>query len=129
MKDSRFKFEKFIRHCLVELSDSDGGVPGEEKVIETVNWLRARFPMNDDEYQQILRMLFERLQVHMDNGIAVVDPNTYKPWLDTRRADIDFFYWNRYREYLLTHKDWNEQVVSTIGRVADETLDLLGNPA
>lgn len=129
MKDSRFDFEKFIRHCLVELADPDGGVFSEEKVIETVDWLRTRFPMNEDEYQLILRMLFERLQVHMDNGIAVVDPTTYKPWLDARRANIDFFYWNRYREFLLVHKDWNEQVVSTIGRVADEILNLLGNPA
>jgi hypothetical protein len=122
-------FDKFIRLCLVELSDGNDGIPSEERVIETVDWLRSRFPMNNDEYQRILRMLFERLQVHMDNGIAVVDPTTYKPWLDTRRAHINFFYWNRYREYLLLHKDWNEQVVSTIGRVADETLDLLGNPA
>lgn len=129
MKDSQFEFEKFIRHCLVELSDGNDSIPSEERVVEAVDWLRSRFPMSDNEYQQILRMLFERLQVHMDNGIAVVNPTTYKPWLDTRRADIEFFYWNRYREYLLVQKDWNEQVVSTIGRVADEILDLLGNPA
>lgn len=129
MRDSQLEFEKFIRHCLVELSCGDGALPSEERVIEIVDWLRTRFPMNDDEYQHIMRMLFERLRVHMDIGIAVVDPNTYKPWLDTRRAEIDFFYWNRYREYLLINKDWNEQVVSMIGRVADEILDSLGNPA
>ncbi|MEN6326001.1 MAG: Z1 domain-containing protein [Syntrophomonas sp.] len=129
MKESQFEFEKFIRHCLVELSGGNDTIPDEKQVIETVDWLRTRFPMSDDEYTRVLRMLFERLQVHMDNGIAVVDPATYKPWLDTRRADIDFFYWNRYREYLLINKDWNEQVVSTIGRDADGILDLLGNPA
>lgn len=130
MTNSRqFEFEKFLRHCLVELSDGTDIIPSEEQVIEAVDWLRGRFPMSDNEYQQILRMLFERLRVHMDNGIAVVDQTTYKPWLDTRRVDIEFFYWNRYREYLLLYKEWNEQVVSTIGRVADEILDLLGNPA
>lgn len=129
MKDKQFEFEKFIRHCLVELSYGNDTIPDEARIIETVDWLRNRFPMSDEEYQQILRMLFERMQVRMDNGIAVVDPATYKPWLNTRRAEINFFYWNRYREYLILNKDWNEQVVSTIGRVADEILDLLGNPA
>jgi len=129
MSSSQLEVDRFIRHCIVELSGIDGMIPSEEKVIETVDWLRIRFPLSDEEYQHILRILFERLQVHMDNGIAVVNLSTYKPWLDTRRVDINFFYWNRYREYLLYQKDWNEQVVSTIGRTADEILDLLGNPA
>jgi len=129
MSNSQLAFDRFIRHCIVELSDSDGLIPSEEKVKETVDWLRTRFPLTDEEYQRVLRVLFERLQVRMDNGIAVVDPDTYRPWLDTRRATIDFFYWNRYREYLLDYKDWNEQVVSTIGRTADEILDMIGNPA
>lgn len=118
-------FEKLLRHCLVEFADQ---TPSEDQVRETVDWLRERYRMTDDEYQMFLRTLFEQLQMHMDTGVAVVGKGT-KPWLDARRADIDFFYWNRYRTYLTANKGWNGHVVSAIGRVADEVLDLLGNPA
>lgn len=129
MSESQINIEKFIRHCLVELSD---GVPddiqSEEKVREIANWLRQRYPMTDDKFEQVIRILLERLQVQMDNGIAVTD-NNIKPWLDSRRATITPFYWERYRTYLIANKGWNERVVSTLGRVSDEILDFLGNPA
>jgi len=125
MERDTLDLEKLMRHCLVEFGDQ---ILTEDQIRETVNWLRDRYIMTDDEYEIFLRMLYERLQMFMDTGTAVIG-NDIKPWLDKRRAEIDFFYWNRYRSYLTTIKGWNEQVASTVGRVADEILDLLGNPA
>src|SRR5659263_77731 len=124
---NEMELDKFISHCMIDLSD--GSIPTEDRVKETADFLRIRYMINDNEYTQVVRILYERLQVRMDNGIAVIDKNTYKPWLDSRRAGIDPFYWNRYRTYLLDIKGWNNHVVSTIGRDADNILDLLGNPA
>ena len=57
----------------------------------------------------------------------IVDPDTYKPWLAHRKAEIDEYYWNRYKDFLLGEKRWVDNVVNALDRVGDEILDLLGN--
>ena len=49
------------------------------------------------------------------------------PWVGSRRASIDPFYWNRYRELLL-RSGWPPLVAGTLDRSMDELLDLLGDP-
>lgn len=53
----------------------------------------------------------------------------YRPWLESRRPEIDFFYWDRLKEYFLGEDLLPPQVVSTLGDVTDEVLDYSGNPA
>ena len=65
----------------------------------------------------------------MDDGTSIIDDQTYEPWLDSRKASIDFFYWTRYKEYLLRKKGISENIVDKLDIISDELLDLLGNPA
>ena len=113
--------------CMVLLGNNDD-IPAEALIREKLDEACKICPVSVSEYEQVLKNLFERLRVSMDTGIVVLDKDTYKPWLITRMADIDFFYWNRYREYLELTKGWNSRVISSLGRVTDEILDLLGNP-
>ena len=86
-------------------------------------------PVTDEEFMNILQRLMETLVVQMDVGVYINDRNTpHKSWLPGRRANIDFFYWNRYKRYLEQEKHWNPRVTASLDRVSDEIMDLMGDP-
>ncbi len=73
----------------------------------------------------MLRHLHAKLSIEMDTGVALVAE--YAPWLSALKPSIDPFYWDRFYKFL-QKKDWPPRVVSTLDRVTDDILDLLGNP-
>jgi hypothetical protein len=84
--------------------------------------------MSDLEKAAVEKSIQAKMKVRMDLGTQIVDPVTYHPWLSKRKASIIRYYWNRYRDYLLREKGWNEQVVERLGDISDEMLDLIGDP-
>ncbi|MCL1827397.1 MAG: Z1 domain-containing protein, partial [Candidatus Cloacimonetes bacterium] len=82
-----------------------------------------------EDQKNILDIISSRMSVNMDVGVHITDKDTYKPWFLNRKASIDFFYWDRYKEYLLQDKGRPENVVNTLDKVSSEILDFLGNPA
>ena len=117
-----------LAHLLV-LQHFPTDVPTENGIKECLTQARTLIPASDEEYDQVLKLLYAHLRVTMEIGVAVVDESTYKPWLNERKKDIKFYYWERYRKYLEITKNWNGVVIETLGRVSDEILDLIGNPA
>lgn len=73
------------------------------------------------------KLIHARFAIRMDRGETLTADDEHDPWLDIRRADIDPFYWRRYREYLIGN-GWPPLVAATLDRATDELLDLLGNP-
>lgn len=107
--------------------------PTEEEFIALAGSMRvsmsAAFPVSDDEFGDILFRLRSTLVIQMDVGVFINDRNTpHKSWLPSRRADLDFFFWNRYKKYLEEAKHWNPRVTATLDKVSDEIVDLLGDP-
>lgn len=80
---------------------------------------------SESEQNGILKELLARLSVSMDTGEGL-QAEDIKPWLDSRRATIDPFYWTRFHNYL--QKDWPPDVLRKFNRVTDSILDLCGNP-
>lgn len=104
-------------------SDLDAAIEQTERFHEM-----AGSPISADEKADIKRILQARLVVNMDIGVKIVDEETYRPWLAHRKAEIDEYYWNRYRKYLLDEKRWADNVVNTLDKDGDEILDLMGDP-
>jgi len=105
--------------------------PSEEEFLAEATDLRNRLalPVTDEEFTQILKNLRAALLVAMDVGVYISDPDSdHQSWLPARRADIDFFYWNRFKQYLETEKGWNTRVTANLDTVSTEILDLLGDP-
>ena len=95
------------------------------KFFEVTNCIKV----TEREYNQTLRLLYTRLNIKgMGKGEPVIDLKTFRPWLASR-GDINHFYWNRYRTYLIEHKGWNSNIVNSLGEVNSDILDLIGNPA
>lgn len=108
--------------------------PTEEEFIETATLLRNTtapiMPVSDDEFEEIMARLKESLVIQMDVGVYINDRNNgHQSWLPSKRADFDFFFWNRYKKYLEEIKHWNPRVTTNLGKVSDEILDLCGDPS
>lgn len=87
-------------------------------------------PVSDEEYEGIINRLKESLVIQMDVGTYITDRNNgHQSWLPSKRADFDFFFWERYRKYLEEVKHWNPRVTANLGKVSDEILDLCGDPS
>lgn len=108
--------------------------PTEEEFLEKATLLRnanaAIMPVSDEEFKEIITRLKESLVIQMDVGVFINDRNNgHQSWLPSKRADFDFFFWNRYKKYLEEIKHWNPRVTTNLGRVSDEILDLCGDPS
>ena len=82
-------------------------IPTEAGIKECLAQARILAPASDEECAKVLKLLYAHLQVTMEIGVAVVDEATYKPWLQERKPDIYFFYWERYHRYLERFKNCN----------------------
>ncbi len=106
--------------------------PTEEEFLTFATTMRsnmAGFPVTDDEFNDILYRLRSTIVIQMDVGVFINDRNTpHKSWLPSRRADLELFFWNRYKKYLEEIKHWNPRVTATLDKVSDEIVDLLGDP-
>lgn len=107
--------------------------PTEEEFLAEANIMRKNMsishPVTDSEYEAILAYLRATVVIQMDIGVYINDRNqSHQSWLPARRAELDFFFWNRYKRYLEQDKHWNTRVTASLDKVSDEIVDLLGDP-
>ena len=107
--------------------------PTEDEFAEKAAQLRSAIamlmPVTDQEFEDILTRLRQNLVIQMDVGIYINDrSNGHQSWLPAKRAQFDFFFWNRYKRYLEEVKHWNPRVTTNLGKISDEILDLCGDP-
>ena len=63
---------------------------------------------------------------HPEGGILQAKNDNHTPWLDDRRAEIDWSHWNAYKQ-LMTGR-LAERSLHTLNQVTDEVLNLIGDP-
>ena len=112
-------------------SFQDDSVPTESQLRERMAQLAPFLQTigqgtTEAEQDDVLRELLARLRISMDVG-AGLKADDVKPWIDSRRATIDPFYWTRFSNHL--QKEWSPQVLRNFDKVTDSILDLCGNPA
>lgn len=103
-------------------------LPSPELIRELIDQVRTICPSVSDESAEALARVFEaRHGVTMDIGSILTGEDDYEPWLDHAQSDIDFYYWERYRKYLV-EKTYAGQVLTTLDDVTNNILGLLENP-
>jgi hypothetical protein len=100
--------------------------PTETEIDEVLARLADAFSAKPDQVLEARRLLHARFSIRMEMGQTIKVEHV--PWVASRRASIDPFYWNRYRELLL-RSGWPPLVAGTLDRSMDELLDLLGDPS
>lgn len=103
--------------------------PTEDDIKNAIEDISKLMSMSQQEMDYIEKQLQASYKVRMDLGNSVVNDVTYHPWISSRKAEIDFYYWNRYYKYLEIEQGWKTEVIDTLGQVSDDILDLCGNPA
>lgn len=104
-----------------------GRLPTEQEIEQVVHQFMDVFKASEQDAQKVITSLQSRLIVSMDTG-ASVQTREHIPWLNSKKADIDFFFWERYAKYLEIDKNWSRSVIASIDDVTDRILDLLGDP-
>ncbi|PXA05723.1 endonuclease [Coraliomargarita sinensis] len=80
------------------------------------------------ELEEVLRHIKSQFVYRMEIG-ALFESEDYKPWLEQRQGDIEWYYWERYRKHLLTTKSFPPKVVRSLDEITDKILDRLEDPA
>lgn len=98
----------------------------EDALLDLATSLRRAFPVDDTQFDALVRRLQHKLAITMQMGVFIAPD--FHPWLANRKASIDPFYSTRFSQYLRGIQKWSPNVVSTLDRVSDEILDLAGDP-
>ncbi|WP_152427007.1 hypothetical protein [Paramagnetospirillum caucaseum] len=101
--------------------------PTEALIDQVLGRMATAFGVSDTFSAETRKLLHAKYSIRMEMGKTLTSEEEHDPWLATRRADIDPFYWARYRQMLIRN-GWGPFVVSTLDRTTDELLDLLGDP-
>jgi hypothetical protein len=102
--------------------------PTPESIRELIAQVR-KLPMiavTDEEAERLARSFETRLDVSMSIGSQLV-MDGYEPWLPARRANIEPYFWQRYRR-LLTEQRFPNAVLQTLDQVTDRIVGLLEDP-
>lgn len=77
---------------------------------------------------ELLERISQRIEVLLEITMedAAVLQVVFEPWLESRRASVQFAYWNRYRRLLGNH--FPPKVLGTLDRDTDRIVGLLQNP-
>lgn len=101
--------------------------PTEAQIDKVLAGMAAGFGLSETFIGETRKLLHARYSIRMEMGKTLTSEEEHDPWLSARKAEIDPFYWNRYRQMLIRN-GWGPLVVSTLDRTTDELLDLMGNP-
>ena len=102
-------------------------LPTQEAIRGYVDQLRRSFPgVTDEEAQGLVQELETVHGVTMRDGASLQETG-FEPWLEDARSGWDPYYWERYRQ-LLVSRDFSARVLATMDSVTDRILGLLENP-
>jgi len=82
--------------------------------------------LDADGIEQVARTIEANQGIKAGLG-AVVDSEDFVPWLDDLKPEIEPFYWQRYKKFLL-QDGLPRDVVTATDAVTDKILGRLGNP-
>ncbi|MHA7836179.1 MAG: Z1 domain-containing protein [bacterium] len=116
------KLEALLAYFRVELAQI------EPRTRESVRNLveSSPMPLSEDQQSEIIRVLEASFDIEQSIGSTI--RGQHKPWLNERRAKIDFFYWERLKKYYIGQNALPLQVISILDQVTDEILDFCGDP-
>ena len=103
----------------------------EDMIITLVNYLSnspfSKVSLSEEEKREVAKYYFAHHRTSMEVGIVLKEKD-HNPWYMSAKAGKPATYWNRYCQYLLTDKEFSDNVLNALDANTDEIMDLLGNP-
>lgn len=119
-----------MARSLLDSRARDGNELTPETLEEVVSTVAKFFETRGTPIDQaaLTRQLEAEVNIFYGRGEVMTDPDdSHKLWLDARRADIEWGFWEDYRAW--TRESLPPSVVNGMDTLTDEILDLLGDPA
>ncbi len=76
--------------------------------------------------EQLFREISSIYNVQIDDFVII--ERKPEPWIKSKEASINWQFWNRYRDYLESEKNFSPSVTASIDRLTNRTLDGLFDP-
>ena len=118
-----------IKNVRQLLSDSSSFTREEiEDAVDEV--LKMKYFVNENR-EMLIRRIEELYTIRQDEFGTILKEDENNPWLNEKRADIDFEngFWGRYREYLEIEKNFAPDVINKLDRITDSILDNFFDPS
>lgn len=118
-----------IKNIRQLLSDSSSFTREEiEDAVDEV--LKMKYFVNENR-EMLIRRIEELYTIRQDEFGTILKEDENNPWLNEKRAEIDFEngFWGRYREYLEIEKNFAPDVINKLDRITDSILDDLFDPS
>ena len=132
MTDAEFeKYKKQIyRLVSIELEELGENLPTPEELLSAAQKSSAALSksVSDAEFQRAFDFIRANFTVQMEGSEAFIERGKHKPWVDSARSSLDWFFWKRYEKYLTLNKNWTPLMVSALGVTSDRILDFFGDP-
>lgn len=84
-------------------------------------------PLNADQLAEVVDSLTLEHAVTFTQGGTVVDPETFREWLQQRKVTTKTPRWDAYKQ-LLIERDWAEPMIRDLEKQSDEIVELMGDP-
>ena len=124
------KFKDMVNTQLPKAGDDE---PISEDVINTTveNAYKARtifgLEISEEEKEAVRKEILSNNKILLGLGAFLVQKKHTK-WFAQRKDTLPMKYWERFEEYMLRDRGMPGNVVSSMDKVSDEIVDLLGDP-
>ncbi|MEG0076423.1 MAG: Z1 domain-containing protein [Erysipelotrichaceae bacterium] len=92
------------------------------------NEIKGFESLTEESIEEIKKRVMSRVNIDLELTNNFICSYTYVPWFKQRKFDLDMYFWNRYKMYLIENKHFMPKVVDKLDTVLDELVDLLGDP-
>lgn len=106
---------------IIELGNLKGSLDEakvEELIQRAVTMLGAEF--SAEELEAAKRDITTKYQIYATPGQSLLADYDQEDWYSDAKAEIEPFFWTRYKNYLIDKKNFSPNIVSTLG---EDTLD------
>ena len=126
-------FDTALGMCQLSLSgerDSSGQPLTREQIAAHVDQILA-IPLfaSGVDREKLIKDIEELFTVWSNDPSALGNDDDHRPWLSSRRAEIDWRFWNRYKIFLLQRQRLGPVAIENIEKVADEVLGRIEDPS
>lgn len=121
---------ELVQISQLRLAQRPAGEPlTREEIATTIDRLLTAFPEWRDATSKAaalteLSMIFSTF---IGEASVLTANDGHVPWLDSRRDQIEWRFWERYRSYMIGRRLPNA-AINSLNRVTDRALELLGDP-
>ena len=101
-----------------------------DKIDQVIDICAPSFPkpLNDEEREYIKFTIHSQFTIDLSHKGTVLGNPLVKRWLDNAKTDIDWTYWNAYRDYLANDQGRAEKVINENEKIINNILDYSGDP-